>query len=228
MNAKSAPPNENQGDTMKRLTLIGTAIDTVARTRFVSPIGPMKRVASVALMLILAVASAYSQDDYVKLTFSGVSDTSPDNLQQPDTSNDGDNFAGEGTLGKFNVRLVRAISNTPGSSNTCSGADEIFFTELAGGGVFRFEDGGLLNVNLTQGSDCINLRTGLAHCKLTLQVTGGTGRFAHASGVLTMTETVSAVLFDALGNPVLFAATGKFTGTISGMAKENSPDREKE
>jgi hypothetical protein len=224
MNTKSARSSENQGDTMKRVRLI----DTAAAARLGSAMGPMKRLATVALMLVLAVATAYARDEPVKLKFSGVSDTSPNNLQQPDTSNDGDNFAGEGTLGKFNVRLVRAISNTPGSSSTCAGPDDLFFTELAGGGVFRFEDGSLLNVNLTQGEDCINLAANLAHCTLSFQITGGTGRFAHASGVLTMTESVSAVLFDALGNPVIFDATGNFTGRVSGLAKDEDRPAERQ
>jgi hypothetical protein len=43
-----------------------------------------------------------------------------------------------------------------------------------------------------------------------------------------MTETVGTVATDALGNPVFFAATGEFTGTISGVASEDSPDLEKE
>jgi hypothetical protein len=179
------------------------------------------------LILNLGVVAAHADDKSVKMTFSGVSDTSPNNLQQPNTSNDGDNFAGDGTLGAFSVRLVRAISNNPGSSTTCAGADELFLTELAGGGVFRFQDGGLLNVNLTEGEDCINLTTGLAHCTLTFQITGGTGRYAHASGVLTMTETVNAVLFDALGNPLIFDATGQFTGKVSGVAKEENGQGER-
>ncbi len=209
---------------MKRLTLL----DTAATARLGSAMGPMKRLATVALMLILAVATVYAHDESVKLTFSGVSDTSPDNLQQPDTSNDGDNFAGDGTLGAFNVRLVRAISNTAGSSSTCAGADQLFLTELAGGGVFRFHDGSLLNVNLTQGEDCINLTTGVAHCILTFQITGGTGRFERASGVLTMRETARAVLFDALGNPLIFDVTGNFTGRVSGVAKDEDRPGEKQ
>jgi len=43
-----------------------------------------------------------------------------------------------------------------------------------------------------------------------------------------MTEAVEIVAADALGNPVFFAATGEFTGTISGVAREGIPDREKE
>ena len=159
------------------------------------------------------------------MTFSGTSDTSATNLQQPDTSNDGDNFAGEGTLGSFTVRNVRAIANSPTASSSCSGANQLYLLELAGAGVFRFQDGSLLEVNLTQGSDCIDLVTGLAHCTLTFQITGGTGRFKHASGVLTMTETVSAVLADALGNPVFFAATGEFTGRAQEWLQKRTAKR---
>jgi hypothetical protein len=41
-----------------------------------------------------------------------------------------------------------------------------------------------------------------------------------ASGVLTLTETVTPVLADAFDTPVFFAATGEFTGTVSGVARE--------
>jgi hypothetical protein len=50
------------------------------------------------------------------------------------------------------------------------------------------------------------------------QVIGGTGRFNNASGTITLTETVVPVLADASHNPAFFAATGEFTGTISGVA----------
>ena len=224
MNTKPARPTGYEGDTMKRSAPIRKAATAVFR----SGRGPMKHVASVALMLTLSVAATYAQDVPVKMTFSGTSDTSATNLQQPDTSNDADTFAGEGTLGSFTDTNVRAISNSPGTSGTCSGATQLFLAELAGSGVFRYQDGSLLEMNLTHGGDCIDLTTGLAHCTLTFQITGGTGRFQHASGVLTMTETVETVAADALGNPVFFAATGEFTGTISGVASKDSPDREKE
>ena len=185
-------------------------------------------VAASALMLNLGVEAAYAHDESVKMTFSGTSENTAINLQQPNTSNDEDTFAGKGTLGRFTLLNVRAIANSPGTSSTCSGATQLFLPELAGASVFRFQDGSLLELNLTQGGDCIDLTTGLAHCTLTFQITGGTGRFQHASGVLTMTETVETVAADALGNPVFFAATGEFTGTISGVASEDSPDLEKD
>jgi hypothetical protein len=87
---------------------------------------------------------------------------------------------------------------------------------LAGAAVLRFEDGSLLKLTLTEGADCINLETGQAHCVLTFQVTGGTGRFKGATGNLTLTETAVPVLADAMNNPVFFIGTGEIRGTISG------------
>jgi hypothetical protein len=161
------------------------------------------------------------------MTFSGTSENTAINLQQPNTSNDEDTFAGKSTLGRFTLLNVRAIANSPTLSSTCSGPNLLYLEELAGAGVFRFEDGSLLNVALTQGADCIDLAANVAHCTLTFKITGGTGRFKEASGVLTMTERVSAVASDALGNPVLFAATGEFTGTVSGADIGDDQDAQK-
>lgn len=210
MNAKFA---RHEGQAMEHLTPIRTAPTGPFRSW-----GTIKHLATVALILTLSVTAASAQSESVKMRFSGTSAPSTINLQQPNTSNDGDTFAGEGTLGSFTVTNVRAISNSPGTSNTCSGTNLLFLPELAGAGVFRFSDGSLLELTLTQGGDCINLNTGVAHCAVTFQITGGTGRFRHASGVLTMTESVGTVASDALGNPVLFAAKGEFAGTISGVA----------
>ena len=178
----------------------------------------MRHIATMALMLNLGVASVYAQQHSVKMVFSGTSAASTVNLQQPDTSNDEDNFSGTGTLGSFAFRNVRAIANSPTPSSTCSGPNLLHFADPAGAGVFRFEDGSLLKVNLTQGGDCIDLAAQEGHCTLTLQIIGGTGRFKNASGTLTFTETSVPVLADALHNPVYFAATGGFTGTVSGVS----------
>jgi hypothetical protein len=192
----------------------------------------MKHIATIALMFSLGVTNVYAHENRVKMKFSGTSAASTINLQQPDpsnlqlpaTNNDEDNFAGNGTLGSFTVRNVRAIAAYPSTSSTCSGASQGYFQELAGGGVFRFEDGSLLYVHLTQGGDCIDFAALEAHCTLTLEVTGGTGRFKHASGTLTFTETSVPVLADASGTPVFFAATGELTGTVSGVSEEQVRD----
>ena len=139
---------------------------------------------------------------------------------QPNTTNNEENYAGFGTLGSFTFRDVRAIPNAPQPVSTCSGPTKIAFLGYVGGGVFRFQDGSLLQVSLTQSIDCIDFSALPATCVMNLKVTGGTGRFKNASGLLTLTETVVPLLFDTSGNPVFFAATGEITGTVSGVAKE--------
>ena len=176
----------------------------------------------VALMLNLGVAGVYAQPGRlmnvrVKMTFSGNGAPSPINLNQPNTSTGEENVAGDGTLGPFTFRNVSATANTPYPSSTCTG---LFFPRVAGAGILRFQDGSLLNVNLTQGGDCIDLVHMVGHCTLTLQINGGTGRFQDASGVLTLTETAHPVLADAFNNPVFFTEMGQLTGTVSTMAEE--------
>jgi len=172
--------------------------------------------ALVVLTMALALPAAAQQ---VKMTFSGTAGASASDLQQPNTRNGELNYAGTGTLGSFTFRLLEAEPYSPTSSSTCSGPNEIYAVESAGGGVFRFQDGSLLYVQLTHGSDCIDLSTGMAHCIRILQITGGTDRFKNVplGTLLTLTETVVPVLSDALGKPVFFSATGKITGTVSGV-----------
>jgi hypothetical protein len=177
----------------------------------------------IVAVLTLGVAAVSAQQP-VKMMFSGTAANSIINLQQPNTNNDEDNFAGTGTLGSFTLRNVRAISNSPTSSSTCSGPNDLYFLESAGAGVFRFQDGSLLYVQLTQGSDCIDVVTDEAHCTLSFEITGGTDRFKNASGTLLFTETVVTVISDALNNPVYFAATGEFTGAVSGVRHEKDHD----
>jgi hypothetical protein len=178
----------------------------------------MRHTATVALMLNLGVASVYAQHP-VMMTFSGTGAASPIDLKQPNTNTAEENVAGNGTLGPFTFRDVRAIATSPQPSSTCSG---LYFPSVAGAGagLLRFQDGSLLKVNLTQGGDCIDLVHMVGHCTLILQITGGTGRFKNASGVLTYAETALPVLADFLNNPVFFSETGEFTGMISGMAME--------
>jgi hypothetical protein len=181
----------------------------------------MKCLTTLALMVNLAIASAYAQHP-VKMVFSGTGATSPIDLKQPNTNMGEENLAGNGTLGSFTFRYVDASASSPQPSNTCSG---LYFPTVAGAGLFRFQDGSLLNVVVTQGGDCIDFVHLVAHCTWTFKINGGTGRFQKASGVLTLTETTLPVLADALNNPVFFSETGEITGTISGAAMdEESPD----
>ena len=174
----------------------------------------MKQIANMAFLLSLAFAGLYAQPGSVKMTFSGTAGASTIDLRQPNTTTGEENLAGNGAMGEFTFRLIKASTNAPQPSSTCSG---LFFPNVAGGGLFRFQDGSLLQVNLTGGGDCIDVVHMVAHCTLVFAVAGGTGRFASASGVLTLTETARPTLFDALSNPVFFSETGEFTGTISGI-----------
>jgi hypothetical protein len=150
----------------------------------------------------------------VNLTFSGNGTPSVSDLKHPDTGTSEENLEGNGTQGPFTFRLVKASTNAPQPSTTCSGPTKFFFPNMAGAGLFRFFDGSLLMVNLTGGGDCIDFAANQAQCTLTFQVTGGTGRFQGATGVLTFTETATPILSDASSNPVFFTETGEFTGTI--------------
>ena len=179
----------------------------------------MKNIAMVALMLHLGVASVYAQQRPVKMTFSGTVEPSTMKLQ-PDTNTDEGNLAGNGTLGSFTFRELHADTGSPQPSSTCSGPNKLYIPTVAGAGVFRFHDGSLLKVKLTEGYDCIDFAAMEAHCTRIFQITGGTGRFKDASGILTLTETVRPVLADFTNNPVFFASTGEFTGTVSGVAAE--------
>jgi hypothetical protein len=180
----------------------------------------MKQIATMALMLNLGVAGVYAHEKPVKMIFSGTGGAGEINLQQPDTANIEEREAGNGTLGPFTFRIISAGTTSPQPSSTCSGANQLYSLRVAGAGVFRFQDGSLLKVNLTQGADCVDLAAEEGHCTMIFKITGGTGRFKDASGILRLTETVLPVLADASHNPVFFADTGKLTGTVSGVAAE--------
>jgi hypothetical protein len=174
----------------------------------------MKHTVTAALMLTLGVASVYAQNP-VHMTFSGDGGPSVIDLKQPNTSTNEENLAGNGTLGQFTFRLVKASAVAPQQSSTCSGPSKFYFPNLAGAGLFRFQDGSLLTITLVEGGDCIDFQANQASCTLTFQVSGGTGRFQDASGLLTLTEVAAPILSDASNNPVWFTEAGQFTGTIS-------------
>jgi hypothetical protein len=120
-----------------------------------------KHIATVALMLNLGVAGVYAQQRPVKMRFSGTVGGSTAQLA-PDTSKDEQNVAGNGTLGPFTFLELHADTASPQPSSTCSPGNappRLYFPTVAGGGVFRFHDGSLLTVKLTEGSYCIDFST---------------------------------------------------------------------
>ncbi|HEY2014354.1 MAG TPA: hypothetical protein VGH38_12680, partial [Bryobacteraceae bacterium] len=134
----------------------------------------MKHTATIALILTLGAAGAYAQAIPVNLTFSGDGTPSVIDLKHPHTNTSEENLSGNGTHGPFTFRLIKASTDTPQPSTTCSGPTKFYFPNVAGAGLFRFFDGSLLKVNLTDGGDCIDFAANEAHCTLTFQVTGGT------------------------------------------------------
>jgi hypothetical protein len=178
----------------------------------------------VTAALLLNAASAYSQMRQVKLAFAGTGGASPIDLKQADAHTGEENVEGNGTLGRFTFRGVRTGTSVPQSSSSCMGPTQVYFPSVAGGGIFRFRDGSLLTVRLMQGGDCVDFAAGEAQCTLMLQITGGTGRFKGASGVLTYSETAKPALADGSGNPVLFTESGEITGMVSGVGGQDSEE----
>ena len=178
-----------------------------------------KYLATVALILNLGVANVYAQQRPVKMTFSGTLATTTTSLA-PNTNTDEQNLAGNGTLGQFTFHELHADPAAPEFSNTCSGPTHLYFSTIAGGGVFRFQDGSLLTVAVTAGSSiCIDFAAGHAQLTTNYQVTGGTGRFKSASGLITLTAVLTPALFNSSFGVVLATDTGEFTGAVSGVSE---------
>ena len=103
-------------------------------------------------------------------------------VMQPNTITDEELLAGSGALGSFTFRKLRTDALAPQPSTACSGPSQANIAVVAGGGVFRFEDGSLLTVGITEGALCIDFAAGMARLTETYQITGGTGRFKGVSG----------------------------------------------
>jgi hypothetical protein len=171
-----------------------------------------RTLAFVALMFDLGVARAHAQhrQGHVEMTFSGTSVATTINLQA-NTVTDEMQAAGKSSLGRFTFRELHADGIAPQPPAGCTGPS---FGVLKGAGVFRFEDGSLLIVTLKDGSGCINLVERTSALLVNYQINGGTGRFANASGDLTMTATQTPVLRNAANAPALLPITGQLEGTI--------------
>jgi hypothetical protein len=149
----------------------------------------------------------------VRLAFSG--SAVPTGLDvKPNTITDEELLAGNGTLGPFTFRKLRTDETSPQSFGSCGSGSGPSFRVVAGGGVFRFEDGSLLMATLTEGALCVDLDHVAGHLTETYQITGGTGRLKGAFGRLQLTGELSLVLSSASGAPVLLTDTGELNGTV--------------
>jgi hypothetical protein len=154
-----------------------------------------------------------SRQAQVKMAFSGsMVPTSID--VQPGTITDEELLAGNGTLGPFTFRKLRTDETSPESFGSCGSGSGPSIRVVAGGGVFRFEDGSLLTVTVTEGVLCVDFDHLVGHLTETYQITGGTGRFKGASGALQSTGRLRPVLFSASNAAVLLTNTGELNGTV--------------
>lgn len=149
----------------------------------------------------------------IKMSFSGSS--IPTSIAvQPDTITDEEILAGNGSLGPFTFRKLRTDNIQPASFGVCGTGVGPNLLIPTGAGVFRFEDGSLLTVSVTQGELCIDLDHLLGHLTETYEITGGTGRLKNASGTLHVIGTLQPVMFSSTGAAVLLTNSGDINGAI--------------
>jgi hypothetical protein len=176
----------------------------------------MKYIPTVVLMFWLGVPAVHAQQKPVTMKYSGSNVATTIDLGAGNGAvTDEELFAGNGALGQFTYRELHAdgFSSTP--PDNCSATTNLFFQIFSGSGVFRFQDGSLMTVNVTGGGICADITLPTGQLTETYQITGGTGRFKSASGNLTLTGTLLPILSDPSGNPKLLTNTGEFEGMVS-------------
>lgn len=173
--------------------------------------------AILALMLSLSATAIYAQQP-VKMNFSGTWVPTAIN-QQPNSVTDVEQLGGNGTFGSFSLLQLRTDGTAPQASSSCAGPALVNVPVLAGAGAFRYNDGSLLTIELTNGGLCIDFSVLAARMNETFKVTGGTGRFKNASGTLTLNGTVRPLMFTSNPDPqaILLIISGQITGTVSGV-----------
>lgn len=198
----------------------------------------MRHLATVLLMLNLGIASLYAQQQEhsgasrVRMRFSG-STMSTALAIAPNTLNHESHVAGNSSLGGFTYRGLWADDPGSQTSSSCGSGFGPNYRIVAGAGVFRFEDGSLLTVQLTEGILCVDI-SDPAHPVGrqfgTYQITGGTGRFRKAAAscgvtaeecTLQLTGTLGLVFRDSSGAPTLFTFTGEFQGTLPDFGNDD-------
>ena len=193
----------------------------------------MRHLTTAALMLNLGIASLHAQQPAeehsrvgrVRMRFSG-STMSTTLALAPNTLNHETHVAGNSPLGPFTYRGLWADDPGSQSFGSCGSGVGPNFRVVAGGGVFRFEDGSLLTVQLTEGTLCVDIADPahpVGRQFETYQITGGTGRFKHAAAncgvtaedcILQLTASRAVVLFDSAGAAKFLTFTGAFQGTV--------------
>jgi hypothetical protein len=173
----------------------------------------MKHKATLALLLFAGAGAVRAQDWPVKMTFSGTNVATMINLVT-NTVTDEQHSAGNGTFGAFTFRELHADGASVQPPPGCPGPN---FAVYAGGGVFRFEDGSMIQVTVTSGTGCVDLAAGKSAISVKYKITGGTGRFDGVSGTLNYSATMVPIIRNAANSPALLRLTGEIEGTVSGL-----------
>jgi hypothetical protein len=173
---------------------------------------------SVAMALVMAGGSgrAEARDIQYDGTFSGsvtatAIDTNADGLKAASFT-----VNGKTSLGPTDVQAV--IEFAPLGPATCpdgqAGIELAPVPEIRRG-VIRFErkDGDLLLTEVSSQTRLCASPSGMQFLDAVLDFIGGTGRFANATGSITVTATTQVLFRDAAGH-FLGAQSGEFTGTI--------------
>jgi hypothetical protein len=164
---------------------------------------------------VVGAANAKDQRVHWKASFSGGWATT-----QSDTNNDGNTGSltsggFKGTLGSGTVQGVTEFAfSGPG---TCpNGNAGLNFTLLPGTGhsIYRFDStGDLLFAEISSSTVCFDPITTVQFYSWVDNITGGTGRFAGATGSLTGSGTSRGLFDDGAGNG-FGALSSTFEGTI--------------
>ena len=198
----------------------------------------MRHLTTVALVLTLGLASLYAQQPAeehsragrVRMRFSG-STMSTELALAPNTLNHETHVAGHSSLGPFTYRGLWADDPSSRTVASCGIGFGPNFRIVAGGVVFRFEDGSLLAVRLSEGTLCVDTSNPAHPVGLqfeTYQITDGTGRFENAAAscsitpedcTLQLTANRGLLLRDSSGAPKFFTFTGEIQGSVPHFGK---------
>ena len=175
----------------------------------------------VGISLAVAAGRAEAKNDKnekpVRLSFSGTS------TNKSDLSFDGNQqgfgfintMAGKGTLGAFNAQLVAEFLGV----GVCGGGTGFDLVVAGEAVVLSFTSSGdqlflALSPSVTSHA-CLDVPTGVTDGETTLDVTGGTGRFAGATGTVVKTwKSIHLAPVVPPGNGSFSSFTGTFEGTI--------------
>jgi hypothetical protein len=169
--------------------------------------------------LTVAVGSVEAKDKEFHADFAGL-DTNKDDFTFPGGTPGAEyaTVAGQSTLGQY---MAQAVGKFQPDDKTCTppgggsgvetvGVDEVWVLSFPATGEQLF-------LRLAPGVQlaCIDPQTRVASGQITLDVSGGTGRFEGATGTLVKTfQAIALALPPPPGKGLLASFTGTFDGTI--------------